>query len=489
MENQTIDYSRKWYVLAAVGMGLFLSTIDGSIVNVALPTLVETFDTNFATVQWIVLGYMLTISTLILSIGRLADMIGKKSIYTAGFVIFTAGSVLCGLAPSIYGLIAFRVLQGLGGAMVIALGVAITTESFPPSERGKALGISGGLVSVGIVVGPVLGGLLIDSLGWRWIFYVNLPIGIVGTILAIRYIPRIKPPGGQRFDYWGGLTFLVSLLSFLVALTLGQQAGFTDIRVTLLLICCVLFLILFIGIERRIKEPMIDFQLFRNRLFRTGLTTGFVTFIAIAGTVILAPFYLEHVLGYTPKEVGRLLAVVPVAMAFAAPTAGALSDRFGTHLITVIGLAVLAFGYFALTTLGPETSAAGFLLRFLPIGVGMGIFQSPNNSAIMGAAPRRQLGIVSGTLAITRMLGQTTGIALLGALWASRVFYHTGSVLSGGATEATAEAQASGLQDTFQVITIAIIGALLLAFWALIAERRRRAKETNEPAEASPGSN
>jgi len=488
MEDRPIDYSRKWYVLIAVGMGIFLSTIDGSIVNVALPTLVETFNTSFATVQWVVLAYLLTISTLMLSIGRLADMIGKKSIYTTGFVIFTAGSVLCGLAPSVYWLIVCRIVQGFGGAMIIALGMAITIESFPPSERGKALGITGSLVSVGIFVGPVLGGLLIGSFGWRWIFYVNLPVGIVGTLMAIRYIPKIKPPGGQRFDSWGGITLFISLLSLLLALTMGQQVGFSNSRVILLLLCSMTVLILFIGIERRVKEPMIDLQLFRNSLFSIGLTTGFITFITISGAVILMPFYLEYVLGYPPREVGLLLAVVPIAMAFVAPASGTLSDRFGTRLITVIGLGVLALGYYALSTLSQETTSAGFLIRFLPIGVGMGIFQSPNNSAIMGTASRRQLGIVSGTLAITRTLGQTTGIALIGALWASRVFFHAGAVLDGGATEGTAGAQAAGLQDTFLVMTLVIIVALILAFWTLITKRRGLGQVVERPTSRASSS-
>ena len=203
---------------------------------------------------------------------------------------------------------------------------------------------------------------------------------------------------------------------------------------------------------------MIDLRLFRNSQLSIGLITGFITFVTIAGAIILMPFYLENVLGYSPRQVGLLLAVVPIALGVTAPLSGSLSDRFGTRPITVIGLVVLVFGYYTLSTLSTDTTVAGYLLRFLPIGIGMGVFQSPNNSAIMGTASRKRLGIVSGMLAITRTMGQTTGIALLGALWAGRVFYYAGEALSGGATEAAPEAQAAALQDTFLSMVVAIGG-------------------------------
>ena len=203
-----IDYSRKWYVFAGVAMGIFLSTIDGSIVNVALPTLVQELDTHLATVQWVVLAYLLALGTLMLSMGRLGDMIGKKSIYVVGFVIFTLGSVLCGLAPNVYWLIGFRVVQAVGGAMIMALGMAIVTESFPPSERGRALGLTGSMVSIGIVLGPTVGGLILSALSWHWIFFVNLPVGIVGTLMVIRFVPARRPAGRQRFDLAGAADLL-----------------------------------------------------------------------------------------------------------------------------------------------------------------------------------------------------------------------------------------------------------------------------------------
>lgn len=474
MSEESVDYSRKWYVMAAVAMSIFLATIDGSIVNVALPTLVRELNTDFATVQWVVLSYLLTQATLLLSIGRLGDMIGKKRIYVSGFVVFTVGSVLCGLAPTVAWLVAFRVIQAVGAAMMLALGTAIVTEAFPPQERGRALGLIGASVSVGIVVGPTLGGVLIDALSWHWIFFVNLPIGIIGTLMAIRFVPEFRPAGRQKFDYLGALTLCISLLALMLSLTVGQELGFRDPRIVSLFGVWALFLALFILIELRVAQPMIDLRLFRNVLLSVNLVTGLITFLAIAGVFILIPFYLENVLGYSTSRVGLMLAVVPVALGVTAPISGSLSDRFGTRPISVIGLVSLVIGYLFMSTLSAETTVMGYILRLLPIGIGMGIFQSPNNSAIMGAAKRTQLGIVSGLLSITRTLGQVTGIAVSGAVWATLVAFYAGEALAGETTTAPIEAQVAGLQTTFLMWAGLVTLGLLLALWGLYLERRTK---------------
>jgi EmrB/QacA subfamily drug resistance transporter len=453
-------------------MSIFLATIDGSIVNVALPTLVRDLNTDFATIQWVVLSYLLTMATLMLSIGRLGDMIGKKPIYTAGFVVFTVGSALCGLAQTVYWLIAFRVLQAIGAAMTLSLGAAIVTEAFPAKERGRALGLIGTTVSLGVIIGPTIGGVMIKALSWHWIFFVNLPVGIIGTLMAWRFVPNFKPLGRQRFDYWGAITLFTSLLALLLALTLGQQLGFGDRRIFLLLAVWLVFLIIFLIIEIRTAQPMIDLKIFQNILFRVNLITGFLTFVAIAGIFILLPFYLEDVLKYNTQQVGFMLAVIPVGLGTCAPIAGALSDRFGTRPISVLGLVILLVGYLALTGLSTETTTWGYVLRLLPIGIGMGIFQSPNNSAIMGTVPRERLGVASGLLSITRTLGQTVGIAILGAWWAGRVMFHHGGFLAGGATTAPGPAQVAGLHDTFVVVSILVLLGLALSIWGLVQERR-----------------
>ena len=480
MEYPNVDYGRKWYVLAAVSMGIFLSTIDSSIVNVALPTLVREFNTDFATVQWVVLAYLLGLATLLLSMGRLGDMVGKKPIYVTGFVIFTTGSVLCGLAPTVHWLVLFRVIQAIGASMIMALGMAIVTEAFPPSERGKALGISGTVVSIGIVIGPTVGGLILDALSWHWIFFVNLPVGIVGTLMVLRLVPNLTPKGRQRFDLPGAISLFTSLLALLLGMTLGQRLGFGEARVLLLFVTSLALLAAFIAIELRSSQPMIELGLFRNTLFSINLVTGLATFVSMGGTIILMPFYLENVLGYGTRQVGLLMATIPLALSVVAPISGALSDRVGTRPITVLGLLSMLLGFLALTTLGPETATLGYILRFLPIGVGMGIFQSPNNSAVMGAVPRERLGVASGLLSITRTLGQTMGIAVLGALWASRVFFHSGAAVATGATAAPAADQVAGLHDTFLVVMGLLAVALSLSLWGLVKERRLQRKVTSQ---------
>lgn len=488
MSQQTTNYDRKWYVMAAVAMSIFLGTIDGSIVNVALPTLVRELDTDFATVQWVVLAYLLVQTTLMLSVGRLGDMVGKKSIYTGGVVAFTVGSVLCGLSPDVYWLIGFRVIQAVGAAMAMALGFAIVTEAFPARERGKALGIIGTTVSIGVVSGPMMGGLLIDTLSWHWIFFVNLPVGIVGTVMAIRFIPDIKPTGKQTFDYWGALTMFISLLALLLGLTLGQSYGFSDYRMLALFAIWFIFLIIFLLIEWFTDQPMIDLSLFRNSLFSINIINGFLSFVAIAGTFILLPFYLEDVLGYNTLQTGFMLAVIPIALGITAPLAGIASDKVGPRPITVLGLIFLVIGYLTTSTLNTETTTMGYLWRLLPVGIGMGIFQSPNNSAVMGTSPAEKLGVTSGLLSITRTLGQTTGIATLGALWASRVMNYHGEIVSGGATAAPISAQVSGLQDTFLVVAGLIILALVLDVAGLVKEYRQSADDSSSVAASSQSS-
>jgi len=321
-----------------------------------------------------------------------------------------------------------------------------------------------------------LGGLIVKNLSWNWIFFVNLPIGIVGTWMVIRYVPAFKPPGGQRFDYWGALTLCISLLSLLVALTLGQRRGFGDQVVLLLIGSWIIFLALFLFIELRIDQPMIDLRLFRNNLFSLSLTTGFIIFICLAGTLILMPFYIQNVLGYDPQQTGLLMATVPVALGIIAPLAGSLSDRYGSRPIMVAGLIMMTIGFVGVSSLDADTTVLGYILRFLPVGLGMGMFQSPNNSAIMGAAPRNRLGIASGMLAVTRTLGQTTGIATLGALWAGQVFKYVGRVLPGGVTSAGIDAQVLALRDTFVIVSVLIFIALLLSIWGLAEERKRKKK-------------
>lgn len=466
-----VDYDRKWFVMVAIGMGIFLGTIDGSIVNAALPTLVTELDTAFSAIQWVILGYLLTLATLTLGVGRLGDITGKRPIYTAGFGLFTLASMLCGLSPSVEFLIGFRILQGVGASMIFALGFAIITESFPPAERGRALGILGSIVSVGIAIGPALGGIIIDALSWHWIFFVNLPVGIVGTWTAWRFVPDVAPPGGQRFDFIGASAFFATLLSLMLALTLAQKRGFTAPVVVGLLAVFAVGLTIFISFERRVDQPMLDLTMFRDPLLTVNLVMGFLVFVAIVGALILLPFYLQDVLGYNVRTMGLLLGVIPLGLGLAAPISGAWSDRIGPRPVLVVGLVVMLVGFGGFTTLTTTTSALRYFVLALPIGIGIGIFQSPNNSAVMGAVPGERLGVASGMLTITRITGQISGIAVLGALWAGRVAARSGT---GDPTKAPPAAQVGALTDTMTVVVGLVVFALALAIWSLWRDRTGR---------------
>jgi len=459
--------SRRWLVLVAASLGTFLATVTATSINVALPSLATDLGAPFSLVQWVVLAYLLATSVLLPLVGRAADTFGKKPLFLLGYGIYTLGSLLCGFSGNAGSLIAFRAFQGVGSALLTALSFAIVTDVFPDEERGKALGVAGAMLSSGVVIGPTLGGFLVSALSWHWVFFAGAPIGVLGAALALRVVPADRPTQGGRFDYPGAGVLLAALLSLLLALTLGQERGFTAPLILGLFAASALALGGFVRLELRTPEPLLDLRLFGLTDLSIGLVSGLATFVAISGTIFLMPFYLENVLGYAPREVGLLMAVVPIVLVVIAPISGALSDRFGVRPITVLGLVLVLVGYFAVGTLDEKVSALGYVLRFLPIGLGMATFQSPNNSAIMGSVPRAQSGTVGGLLAFTRTFGQTAGIAVLGALWAAR---------SGGA-EASAAAQVAGLHSVFTLNQALIALALTLCVWDLI-RRSRRARTT-----------
>jgi EmrB/QacA subfamily drug resistance transporter len=465
------SYHNKWWILAAVSLALFMGTVDGTIVNVALPTLVQDFHTDLPTIQWVVLAFLLGLSVLMLSVGRLADMVGKKRIFSIGLVIFVVGSVLCGLSPTVYALIAARLVQSIGAAMTVALGVAIVTETWPPEERGKAIGFSGGVISLGIVVGPTLGGLIISALSWHWIFFVNVPLGAVALFLVWRKIPPLQPKTQhERFDFMGAFVLGAGLLAFLLALTVGQRLGFFDPLILGLFGLAALALAGFIAVERRARYPMIDLRLFGNIQFSLNLVTGFLTFVAIAAVTFLMPFYLELVMQQPVARVGLLIAVVPLVLAVLGPLSGSLSDRFGTRPVSMVGLILLVVGYLLCSTFSARIAIPlGYVLRMLPIGLGMGVFQSPNNSAIMGAAPRGRLGVASSILSLTRTLGQTTGIAVMGAFFATRLSHYAGQPVD--IASAPADVVVAALRDQFLFVAALVGFGLALSLWAWRRER------------------
>ncbi len=480
-----VDYGQKWLVLLAVASSTILATIDASIVNVAFPTLVEELDTTFNIIQWVALGYLLTIATLTMGMGRLGDVVGKKKLFVAGIVIFTVGSALCGMVPDVSWLIGFRVLQAIGAVLILALGAAILVEGFPPNERGKSLGWIGTTVSVGIISGPVLGGVLISSFSWRAIFFINIPVGIVATILALRYVPNTKPPKGQKFDVAGALLMSISLFALSFALTLGQDMGFGSLSIVSAFVISALTAVAFVVVELRVPSPMLQLRLFKSPMLTVSVVSGFLAFSCLAATFFLLPFYLEGVLGFNVGQVGLLLGAAPLMVGLLSPISGNLSDRLGVRRLTLFGLVLIAGSYIGFVTFDTETTALHYLLIAIPLGIGVGVFNSPNNSAIMGSVPPEYMGIGGGLLTITRLLGQITGIAVLGSIWATSVAAASGGSLPAeGASAADPVAQVAGLHTTFVVAGVIMAASVVVGAWGMRREKRDRLQPAIAVSEA-----
>jgi EmrB/QacA subfamily drug resistance transporter len=456
--------------MLGIGLGVLMYTIDTSIVNIALPTLVENLRTDFATVQWVGLSYVLVVTSLVLGAARLGDMLGKKPLYLGGLVVFTVSSLLCGLAPSIDVLIGARALQGLGAVMISALGAAIIVEVFPTAERGKALGIIGAVVSLGIALGPSVGGVLIGIAGWRSIFLVNLPIGILASFVVNKYVPNTRKSQPQRFDFWGSVAISLVLVCFSLGMTEGQRYGFTSSLPLGLLLASAIGLVGFIFLETQIAQPMLDLSLFRSQTFSLSLLTGWLIFMTLGGSSFVIPFFLQLVMHYPIAHIGLLMAITPVMGGLVSPLAGNLTDRFGTRSIMLIGIVLMTIGCLAISTLDANIRDLDYLLRVIPLGLGWGMFQSPNNSAILGAVPPQRLGIASGLLSLTRTLGQTTGLPLFAAIFASIALAgKSGSDL----TLAAPGAIVSGFQGTFQLaaVLLTIAAALTILLWRMESQK------------------
>jgi EmrB/QacA subfamily drug resistance transporter len=464
--------ARRPWVLVATALAAFAATVMATAVNVVLPTLARELDAPFATVQWVVLSYLLASIALVPLVGRLGDMLGKERLFLAAYAAFGVGSLLCALAPDIATLIAFRTLQGAGSAALAALGLAILSDVYPPALRGRAIGINGAVISSGIVLGPSLGGLVADLATWRLVFVAGVFVAVGGATLAVRVLPRYPRARGERFDVVGAALLFGALMALSLALTSGQARGFDDPWVLGLFATALVLTPAFVAVERRVAAPVVDLRLFRDPALGIGLTTGLATFVSISGVIFLMPFYLGGVLGYAPASIGLLMAVVPLVLVVMAPIAGVLSDRVGPRPVTVVGMLLLVVGYLAVGTLDERTTPLGFVLRFLPVGLGMGVFQTPNNAAIMGAARRGASGVTGGLLTLTRSLGQVVGTVVLGSAWATRAVTRAGAPVGSDATSLPPSAQVAGLQDVVAIVQVLVGLGLALVVADLLRRRR-----------------
>ncbi|HEY0972607.1 MAG TPA: MFS transporter [Gemmatimonadales bacterium] len=417
---------RRW-VLVTVGVGTFMSALDGSVVNTILPLLARELGTGIAGIEWVTTVYLLVVSGLLLGVGRLGDMRGHKRIYVAGFVVFVIGSALCGLASSAPALVGLRVIQAMGAAMLYATSPAILTAAFPAERRGRALGALGAFTYLGLTAGPSLGGWLAHAFGWRSVFYMNVPVGALAIALAVKVIADDRPAAREeRFDLEGALLFTAGLVSLLVALNQGHSWGWRSAPTIALVVAAALLLAAFVAVERRHPSPMLDLTLFRSRTFSAATVSALLNYVCVYGIVFVLPFLLIQGRGLDTQQAGLVLTAQPVVMAVVAPVSGTLSDRVGARLPATIGMIVLAIGLALLAELSVSASLGAIAGALAVVGLGIGIFVSPNNSALMGAAPRHRQGIASGVLATARNVGMVLGVGLAGAVFTTVIAHAVG---------------------------------------------------------------
>ena len=457
--------SVRW-ALAGLSLSMLLSSLGTSIANVGLPSLAQAFGASFQQVQWIVLAYLLAITTSIVSVGRLGDITGRRRLLLAGISLFTVASVLCGVAPTLWLLIGARAAQGLGAAVMMALTMAFVGETVPKDRTGGAMGLLGTMSAIGTALGPSLGGALISGFGWRAMFLVNVPLGVVTLLLAYRHLPadRREPRSGRAgFDHVGTLLLALTLAAYALAMTTGH-GGFGLLN-TALLVAAALGAGLFVRAETRAASPLIRLAMFRDPALSASLAMSALVSTVMMATLVVGPFYLSRTLGLGQALVGLVLSAGPVVAALTGVPAGRIADRFGAQRMTVVGLAAMAAGALALSVLPSTLGVAGYIAPIAVVTAGYAVFQTANNTAVMADVRPDRRGVVSGMLNLSRNLGLITGASVMGAVFA----------LASATTDITTarpDAVGTGTRITFAVAAVLIVAALAVAFGGRALARR-----------------
>ena len=481
----------KYWVFAALAIGLFASVSDHGSVQVALPTISDHFDTDLPTAQWVVIGYALSISALLLPMGRLADIVGRKKIYMLGGAILILGGVAAGFSPNIYFLIAAKLFQGVGSAMAQGTSMAMLIASFPDAERGRALGLQMSVVGAGGVAGPAVGGILVGELGWEWVFFSTSILGTVAMLAALLMIDAARSDSarmvGQKFDWPGAALSTAALITFLQAMTWASIIGFGSPFIVFAFALFAALLTAFVVWELRTDSPMLDVRLFKRRLFTLGVSANYIGFIGMSSVRFLIPFYLQAVLGLSPSQVGLLIVPGAVCMIVAGPLSGRLSDRFGWRWFTMGGLLISVCGLFTLATLRTDSHFALAMAGMIMQSAGMGIFYAPNNSSVLSAVEQSKYGVISGFLNLVRNAGNLMGIALatvmvtatMGALGHEPSLASVSSV--GG--ESLLAAFTSGLRFAYAVMgCVVLAGVVASAFRGAALQLSDTTGESARPA-------
>jgi EmrB/QacA subfamily drug resistance transporter len=455
-------------LLLTVGIAVFMSSLDITIVNISLPTIAGEFGVTPAIISWVIMGYLLVMCSFLPAFGKLGDLRGYRVIFSTGYLVFVAGSFLCGISAGAGMLIGARLLQGVGGSMLAALTTAIVMVALPRSERGKGLGVVAMFASLGIALGPALGGFITTYLSWHWIFFVNIPVGIAGFFIALRTVPQHPLPEGQRFDYQGAVLIFFALLGFLLVLNQGAALGWSSLPILAALAGAVVFSALFIHRERSIPYGVFNIGLFRVRDFSLANMASMMVMLVFTGALFLLPFYLEYVRGLPPDIAGLILTIPSAAIFLAGPLFGALSDRIGPRVPSAFSTVALALGFIFIAR--PGVSGGDPLLYggLILLGLGVGGFIPANSVQIMSLAPERETGSVSSMLLTLRNMGSALGVAVFEAILA-------GVVLSGvGGPLVVETLPPSLLLDAFRVAFLTGAFISVLAFITVMATRKRK---------------
>jgi len=430
-DPKTFPKTQNWLIFLMVAIGIFMATLDGSIVNIALPSIMADLGVPLATIQWVTMIYLLTVTSLLLSFGRLSDIRGRRMVYSLGLCLFSFGSFFCGIAPSAHWLIGARFFQGLGAAMTMACTPALIVDTFPETERGRAIGMMGAVVASGLTAGPVLGGLLIYYFSWRSIFYINVPIGLL-TAAGVFFLLKGSKADITRqetFDWPGAVLLAILLGSLLMGITHAYDWGYFSLPTLSLIAISILAAACLIYVETRVKHPILSRSLFAIRLFSMPIIAAVILFVCLFALVFLMPFYLIHPGGYPVNVVGGIMACIFVSLFVVSPFSGALYDRIGSRLLCTLAMAIISCSLFSLSTIPANASFFSIIWRLSLAGIGTALFLPPNSAAAFSAVSPESRGVASATVAAARNLGMVLGVAIAGAIFNS-VFFTLSNGLS-----------------------------------------------------------
>lgn len=477
VENDDRAHKKRWIILLTIVLLTFMATLDSSIVNVALPVMAEKLSVSMASIEWAVTSYLIVIVGTILIFGRLADIKGKTTIFKTGIVIFTIGSLTCGISNSLVMLVISRGLQAIGAAGTMSTSHGIITHTFPSNERGRALGVNGTFVALGSMVGPPIGGIIVSALSWQYIFLINVPIGVLAFILAMKTLPKSDSNVNEKLDAKGAVLFGLTMILLFGALTFGKEIGFNNNAIIMSFIIAFVLFILFLVVEKKIDQPLIKLEIFNNSLFSLSVFCAFISFVSISCSNIILPFYLQYVMKLTPSLTGILMMVSPIILSVVAPMSGYVSDRLGSEVLTFLGLVGTSLGLFLMSMLN-QYSHLGLLIVFITvISVGNGMFQSPNNSLVMSTVDKDKLGIAGSINALVRNLGMVFGVSLsttfLYNRMSSKIGYHVTGYIEG-----RDDIFVYGMQYVYLAAGIICgIGAVLTAYRLYKIRAKRKIKE------------